>query len=263
MRQVTIKEMSVGNVGAQFWRRVKNEEDFRADFKTMSKAPLWSDEAKFKGTVWAWMCEGQRDWTVDTTNKIMSREGGKMVRVQVDVGDRKDTINWGDVATIVKTRGSVDVVYIEVKDFNNPMEEDAMALLSHCSRLQGGVKIILFGSDEAMDIMQNRVLPRITESSSMLAGYKYRRIDVFMPRDDELGVKATGLLSVHRIALLLSLTTIKPSVGYICSLLPWSPVFVRFFVSLFELTGSILNNLSVPVPSERAGFFQHHTILMA
>ena len=136
--QVTQGDLTFGNAGGNLWNQVKFETGFVPSFGALRHAKLWTEQERFKLPVWSWLTDGAEDWTVETAGKIMNAMG-RVEKVQIDVGDKKELFHWGDVSQIMKTRRMVDLVWLELKEENSGMDDDAIAVISQGARQPGGV----------------------------------------------------------------------------------------------------------------------------
>ena len=237
---VPVNDLLFGNVGGHFWNNVKTDPGFRPDWKIVSKSRLWSDENRYRSTVWKWLCEGSEDFTVSTSSKTMAQDQGRLLKMTVDVGDKVEFMALGSVPQLIKTRGSIDVVLIEVADCNHPLDDSIITAIVAGSKQQGGAKFIFVCTLEAAQRLQADHLPKLLQPEAPLAGYKMRTVVLFFARDDALGPRQPGVTSVARIALLFSLTPFRTGVGYVASTMNWHPVAIRQLVTCMDLTGNKL-----------------------
>jgi hypothetical protein len=244
-RQVALKDLQIGNIGGNFWSLFKNDENFAPDWSHVKKAPLWTDEARFGRTVWTWLCEGVEDWTVASAGRMMDKQG-MIYKVQVDVGDKKENLHWGDVSALVRTRRIVDLIYIDVKDGHNAMDDDVIAAISNGAKQETGIRVLLVGPRKDVEYLLTGAFAKLSEASAPLGGYRLRKVALFLPRDDVLGAREAGYSGVERLAALFSPTPLKTCTPYVVSLMPWTPVIVAHLVQVFDLSGDALMTGDVP-----------------
>ena len=106
-------DLKMVNVGGGVWSKVKSDSDYIPEFNLLRTAHLWGQEVRFKPTVWQWLCEGAAHWSVEPAKAVMTGEG-KVFKVSVHIGDKDEHLHYGDVTGIMKSRPTVDLIWIEV-----------------------------------------------------------------------------------------------------------------------------------------------------
>ena len=174
------------------------------------------------------------DWTVETAGKIMNAQG-RVEKVQIDVGDKKELFHWGDVAAIMKARRVVDVLWLEFREEAGAVDDDVIAVVSTGARQPGGLRVIAYGPTDVMQKLCEGAMGKLFDAAGPLAGYKVKQLAVFLPKDPLFGDRQPGFLEVMRTVVLISPTTIKPSMQCVRGLIPWSPAVLVYLVALLDL----------------------------
>ena len=148
-RVVPIADLLFQNAGGLFWNKVKSDPEFQAPWQVVSKAKLWTDEGRYRQSVWPWLLEGAEDWTVATSSKHMSKDDGRQFKMEVDLGHKIEFLALASATNLIRTRGSMDVVLIDVNNVNETLDADAITAISYGSKQQHPAKFILICTFEA------------------------------------------------------------------------------------------------------------------
>jgi hypothetical protein len=235
VRSVPQSKLSLKNVGPSFWDKVKDDPGFHPEFRFLEKADLWSKPEEFKETVWPWLCGEVQDWSVETVSRL-DRAGGTAHSVEIRLGEQTEKVLWGDLKAILDSRGLTDVVLIEVSHAGrDPLSDDILlGALGKLSSQKNGVKVVIWGSVEAVARMQETSVKRLLTAPSPMQAYRVRQLTVYMPKEPSMGGGATGVQSVSRTCLILSPGPLRPSQPYIVSHIGWTPAIMTFCVGLMD-----------------------------
>ena len=57
------------------WSRIKTDANYIPEIAVCKNANLWKQGTKFALTVWWWLCEGAKDWTVEKAKECSTLKG--------------------------------------------------------------------------------------------------------------------------------------------------------------------------------------------
>lgn len=97
------------------WSKLRANPDETIPFSVLQKAVLWSDKDLYDEPVWTWLTkEGGEDLTLGILKSIDDRREGSAHPIAVEIGDRSAKLFWGSVGAMLKQRGFLDVVLVEL-----------------------------------------------------------------------------------------------------------------------------------------------------
>ena len=135
------------------------------------------------------------------------------------------------------------VVLAEVGISDKPWTEDLSDVVKHCQRQKQGMRMIIWGTTEAIQKVNRELLSEMLCVGGPLQGYKTRVISVFLSKDDPLPFRAGYSANVTRSVLLLSPTGFKKGMDYMVTQCSWSPSLIVHLIGLLDITR--VNLLSV------------------
>ena len=235
-KTVDIKDLAFGNIGGHVWQELKTTPGMVPTWTICQKAKLWDDEAKYGTTVWPWLTGKGNDFLSAEASPVMTQLG-EVMSIEVGLGERKDRLLCGPLGPILKSRSQVNVMYMEVTP-GQQMKGDVWGAIQVGLQQQSGVRLIYWGSEQAIDEQLAGPLGRLMQEGQALGGYKTRMVNVHLYSDEPLGGKELHCKNVDRVALLLSPTPFRNTFTYVVSHLSWTPTILTHLLRCMEITTS-------------------------
>ena len=235
-RAVDISHLSLGNPGGGVWSELKSTPGLAPKWAIVKKAQLWVDEDRYKTTVWPWLTGKGEDILSAEATPVMTQQG-EVLSVDVELGDRTDRLLCGQIGPILNTRSQVNLVYVEVKT-GEVLQGDVLGAIQVGLKQKTGVRLIYWGSEEAISEQMAGPLGKLLQEGQALYGYKCRKVHIFLPKDDPLGEKEQYNQNVHRVVLLISPPPFRNSMNYVVSHVQWSPTILSHLIKCMDIIRS-------------------------
>ena len=197
---------------------------------------MWVDEDRYKTTVWSWLTKKEEDILSAEASPVMTQQG-EVLSVDVELGDRTDRLLCGQLGPILNSRSQVNLLYLEVTP-GEQLQGDVLGAIQVGLKQKSGVRLIYWGSEQAITEQLAGPLGKLLQEGQALCGYKTRKIQVFLPKDEPLGDRQQWGQNVNRVALLISPSTFKNSMTYITSHVPWTPSILSHLIKIMDITRS-------------------------
>ena len=148
-------------------------------------------------------------------------------------------------ALILASRTEATVVLAEVGITDNPWSDELRAVVDHCQRQKQGLRMVIWGTQDAIQKVQHVLLSDLMSVGGLLQGYKTRTIMVHLSKDDPLPFRPGYASNVTRSVLLLSPTGFKKGMDFMVTHLSWSPSLIVHLVSLLDIHRDVLTLFNV------------------
>ena len=156
---------------------------------------------------------------------------------------------------ILASRTEATVVLAEFGITDNPWSDELNAVVHHCQRQKQGLRMVIWGTQDAIQKVQHVLLSDLMSVGGLLQGYKTRTILVHLSKDDPLPFRLGYCNNVTRSVLLLSPTGFKKGMDFMVTHLSWSPSLIVHLVSLLDIHRDVLTMLYVVIKCHICGLF--------
>ena len=223
---VDASQLGIGVQPGTIYHDLKMDPTKTPKWELLQKAGLWKNKAQYEHSVWSWLTSTKQEWSVAASQALVT-QGGTVIPVDVEIGDRREKLMCGTLSSILNTRSLISLILVELKESaEDPFPSEVSALITSLSNKKVSVRLILWGTPKAVDQALAGSVEQLMAGGCPLVGYKQRRIEVFLNNEACYGERVTGYSSVHRVAVILNPQPMRASYGYMVSQVGWVPTLV-------------------------------------
>ena len=234
-----LDDLTMSALGGGAWAALKVEEGKFPDINAVRGAKFWKRADVYKQAVWSWLCDESGGSAVATAD-LLETQKGHVISVDILAAGRKETILFGDVGPIMSSRTEAAVVMADLGTSNDVFADELRAMVEHCVKQRNGVKLILWGMCHAVQALVSGPLDAMMGAGGCLQGYRYRILNIHLPRDDPLPAKPTWCFNVKRAVLLVTPGTFRSCYDFVVTHQQWTPSLVKHFLHVLDASSLAL-----------------------
>jgi hypothetical protein len=238
VRAVPLADLTMSGLGGGVWANLKVDDSKFPPVEAIKQAKLWKNEDLYKTTVWGWLCE-EAAWPAPASGNTLITDVGEVYSLDVRHGGREEKLLVGGLGPLLVSRTMAAMVVCEIE---SGWPEELAHVINNCHKQRSGVKLAIWGTTDAIDVIVKGPLLALLAPGGQLQGYKTRTLDVYLPRDDPLPGRPSGWTNVRRSVVLVSPGSFRSCPSYVVSHQPWTASLIVHMKNVLDLPRLVLSS---------------------